>query len=357
MSRYFFLFLFAACCVLPAGAQQAVVLSQQPLSRWDVGTANFSGIAPLGGNRYVLVSDKEPEDGFFIVRIDQHPSTGKVAAMYLESFQGSEPKGKDRDGNSLRDTEGIAFMPSGQTVWLSGEGDQQIVEHALDGRLTGRSLNVPPLFELSNIYENRGFEALTYDASSRLFWTTTETTLRSDGIPSGPQNPGAANFLRLQSFGLDLLPSAQYAYRMEAGRTEFFGRSYIHGVPSLCALPDGRLIVMEREGLFTEDYVGSLCTIKLFVVNPKAGIPIDSGERPEWLSPERFLPKTHLATWTTRLIVVQNNLANYEGMCLGARLDDGRQTLLCINDSQASLGKGMLHLQDYIRVVVLPHGF
>lgn len=353
MSRKIFLLLFA-CCALFASAQQAKVLSQQPLSRWNVGTANFSGITPIGGNRYALVSDKEPDDGFFVFRIDQNPETGVVEAVYLESFNGVAPETRNAKGLSYRDGEGIAYLPSQNTIWISDEREQQIVEHAMDGTLTGRRLQIPEIFSKNNIYHNNGFEALCYDAHSSQFWTTTESTLRSDGQLAGKENPGASPMLRLQSFGEDLLPSSQYAYRMDAGETKFFGKTYIYGVPALCALPDGRLLVMEREGIFPEDQLGSRCNIKIFEINPAEGHQIDSDVKLSTLDPNRFLTKRLIAAWTTRLIIVQNNLANYEGMCLGIRLNDGRQTVLCINDSQASMGRGPVHLRDYIRVVVLP---
>ena len=69
--KIFFLAFFLTA--LAAVAQPVVQLKQQRLSKWGVGTANFSGIAPIHGDRYVMVSDKEPEDGFFEFRIVQNP--------------------------------------------------------------------------------------------------------------------------------------------------------------------------------------------------------------------------------------------------------------------------------------------
>ena len=66
-----FLFSLALTATLAATAQQAVELKQEKLSKWDIGTANYSGIAPVGDGRYLLVSDKEPSDGFFIFTITQ----------------------------------------------------------------------------------------------------------------------------------------------------------------------------------------------------------------------------------------------------------------------------------------------
>lgn len=239
--------LIALCGVLGAAAQSALELKQVPLSRWNVGSAQYSGIAPLGQNRYAVVSDKEPADGFFIFRIDQNAHTGEVTQVYLEGFRGNPSPRVDATGTCLRDCEGIAYLPSAGTVFISGEGDQEILEYALDGKPTGRRLNVPRIFALQHIVPNYGFEALTYSETARRFWTTTESMLPADGAAAGPLHPGVQNLLRLQAFGDNLEPAAQYAYRMDRGRTDDFGKTYVYGVPELTALPDGRLLVLNAK--------------------------------------------------------------------------------------------------------------
>ena len=78
------------------------------------------------------------------------------------------------------------------------------------------------------------------------------------------------------------------------------------------------------------------CSItKLYRVNPDEGAEGD------------MLPKQLLVEFTTRTF----GLANYEGMCLGPVLRDGRQTLILIADSQG--GSGGL-TREYLKVVILP---
>lgn len=103
-------------------------------------------------------------------------------------------------GISLRDCEGVAYVPSTNTVFISGEGDQQILEYSIDGVPTGRKLNVPAIFAAGNIVHNYGFEALTYSDVTHRFWTTTESMLPIDGKAAGPLNPKSQNLLRLQAF-------------------------------------------------------------------------------------------------------------------------------------------------------------
>lgn len=323
-------------------------LRQRSMKRWGVTPANYSGITPLGGNRYAVVSDKEPADGFYTMQIVQDSVTGKVTDVIPEGYCANP------SGTATRDSEGIAYFPQAGTVFISGEGDQQILEYSLNGVPTGRQLNVPEEFGLGKIYPNLGFEAFTYSDATHHFWTISETPLRADGVPNGPAQPETQNYLRLQSFTDELQPLAQYAYRMDLAKSVKPGRTHCHGVPALCALPDGRLLVLEREVRISPHYLSSHVECKIFLINPLESHQIDSYTQFSRLDPNHFMIKTLVATFKTRLNAVQHTFANYEGMCLGRRLCDGTQTLLLINDSQARMGKGPIHLKDYIKVIKLP---
>lgn len=340
---------------LISSAQQAVDLGQVALSKWRIGTGNYSGIASLGNNRYAVVSDKEITDGFFTFLIDQNATTGAIESVYLESFKGnSSPKVSAATGISVRDCEGIAYFSPAGTVFIAGEGDQKILEYNMDGQPTGRELIVPKIFGLGNIVPNYGFESLAYCPATHRFWTTTESTLLKDGNAAGPMHPGEQNLLRLQSFRDDLLPIAQYAYRMDRGKADDFGKIYVYGVSEIATLPDGRLLVMECEADISNGYLSSQCTCKIFMVNPQESWMIDSSTNLQKLDPNKFMTKRLIATFTTHMTPFKQNFANYEGMCLGRQLNDGRQTLLLISDSQGGYGKGPVHLKDYIRVLILP---
>ena len=120
-----------ALCSL-ASAQTAVELKQQSLGKWRIGAAQYSGITALGGNRYAMVSDKEPTDGFFLFRIDQSALTGDVTNVYLEGFKGNRSPKVDAQGISIRDCEGVAYFPQRNTLFISGEGDQRILEYDME---------------------------------------------------------------------------------------------------------------------------------------------------------------------------------------------------------------------------------
>ncbi|MCD8318080.1 MAG: hypothetical protein LUC45_04165 [Paraprevotella sp.] len=69
-------------------AQELLPCPPCDLGHWRVPAGNYSGITPLGGGRYAVVSDKMDQEGFFIFRVVQDPSTGQVTAVINEGFRG-----------------------------------------------------------------------------------------------------------------------------------------------------------------------------------------------------------------------------------------------------------------------------
>lgn len=332
---------------------KAEELKQVSLSRWNIGAGQFSGIASLGQNRYAVVSDKEPTDGFFVFQIEQDGQTGEITNVTLEGFYGNPTPEVDTHGICVRDCEGIAFCPQRESVFISGEGDQEVLEYSLRGQPTGIRLHVPDIFALDKILPNFGFEALSYDSIRHRFWVTTESTLPADGAAASSLHPGVTNTLRLQSFGDDLQPLSQYAYRMDAGKADDLGRIYAFGVPAIEVLPDGRLLVLEREIDVSKNYLPATCRCKLFCVDPEHGYQIDSSCDLKTLDANKFLVKELLADFSTRITAVKYNFANFEGMCLGRVLEDGRLSILLISDSQGGYRKGPIRLKDYLKVILL----
>jgi hypothetical protein len=308
-----------------AMAQEAVVNKQRHFPK-SVPAGNYSGICWMGGDRYAVVDDKSPTAGFRPMTIVVDSLTGDILDVQADSLVTSHQPN--------RDEEGICYVAQTNTVFVSGERDGQIIEYSLDGQPTGRRLHTPEVF--ANTYDNRGFEALTYNAVTRRFWTTTENTLRSDGKrPKAGRN--IVNRLRLQSFGDDLEPSHQYWYITDTLANSGAKSKCTLGVSGMAALDDGRIVVLEREVLRTASAIGSYAHVRLYMVDPKRHQPGDT------------LEKRLIAEFRTRINLTRRNFANYEGICAGPRLADGRQVLLLVADSQNQY-KGIL--RDWFRSVV-----
>lgn len=307
-------------------AQEATVLKQRKFPK-TVPAGNYSGIAWLGGSKYAVANDKSPTTGFYLMTINIDSIVGDILSVHLDTFLTC--------GQPTRDEEGVCYMPQNQTVFVSGEKDQEILEFDLQGQLTGRKLNIPEIFKTA--YSNRGFEALTYQQITHRFWTTSENTLQADG-EKPTIDKKIKNRLRFQSFGDDLQPKEQYWYVTDSAIVKKHKGTSIMGVGGLAALDDGQIVVLEREMYFPKKQIGSYCLVKLYVVDP--------GKH----QPGEVLSKTLLTTFRTRFNLTRRNFANYEGICVGPKLADGRQLLILICDSQNQY-KGVM--RDWFKTIII----
>ena len=274
-------------CLLMLGC--LTVMAQKPQRFHKVlSPGNYSGITALGNDRYAVVSDKSQEDGFFMLHIVIDSVKGRITSFENEGFRSS--------GLPNRDVEGICYRPSTKTVFISGEQDNEVYEYTLDGQRTGRRLDMPAMFRQAD--RNYGLESLTYDSRRHLFFTTTERPLKGDSL------------LRIQSFGDDLKPCRAYSYRPDTPISE----KHFQGVSELCALDDGRLLVLERQIRIPKLKIGASTTIRIYAVTP---------------SEEPLLEKRLLMEFRTRLNLTSRKFANYEGLCQPLS-----NLLLLIADSQ-----------------------
>ena len=286
--------MFRMFCLLMLGCLTAMAQKPQKFHK-QLPPGNYSGIAPIGNNRYVLVSDKSDEDGFFVIRLDIDTIQGRISALENEGFRSS--------GLPNRDMEGICSRPSTNTVFISGETDNEVYEYSLDGQRTGCRLEMPETFKQAE--RNFGLESLTYDRQRHLFFTTSERPLKGDSL------------LRIQSFGDDLKAQRQYFYRPD----DPISSKYFYGVSELCALDDGRLLVLERQIRVPKLKIGASTTIRIYEVTP---------------ADETFLEKKLFKEFRTRLNLTSRKFANYEGLC-----QPFPNLLLLVADSQNRL-KGFL---------------
>lgn len=334
----FLLFLALSAAAVHAAAQIEFVREcRQVKFPKNIPAGDYSGITAIGSNRYAVVSDKSDTDGFFVFSIDVDSITGDITAVRNDGFMGDSLRGGD--------CEGVAYSPSTSTLFISREFDGEIVEYGMDGKLTGRRLEIPSVYKVG--MGNYGFESLAYDAGLGLFWTMNESTLKRDGRQATPQN-GVRNRLRLQSFGDDLKPKAQYAYLMDAPTAHSKASRYAMGVSAVAALGDGRLLVLEREFFVPKMKLGAFVKCKLYEVKPDDGfmIPSDSAMSDSTM----FLPKRLIHSFTTHLRLFDRSIANFEGMCLGPTLADGSTAVILISDSQGRY-KGVL--KDWLKTIVV----
>ena len=306
----------------PEAPDSGLLATPLPSTLLDIASGEYSGITWLGGNQYMVVDDNLKGGGIlrFSIPID---ADGNVGTVLRQVAPGTETA-----GGKAQDTEGIAFVPSENRLYVSSEKNQEIRAYDLNGNDAGSALAVPQ--DMKGIVDNLGFEALTYNETTGLFWTTTEAPLKKDTF--------LPRFVRLQSFDREGKPAGRYFYQIgEPAQTGKNATAYVFGIPALAALDDGRLLVLEREvyvpqGGLWDKLQGSFTNTQIFVVDPvhdTAGL----------------LRKSLLCSFTTSA----RDLADFEGMCLGPILPDGRRTLILIADSQK--GSGGL-TSEYVKVIL-----
>lgn len=315
--KRFFTSIFFVLIAFAVNAQ--IVISEHPAMSLDgeIPAGNYSGITYIGNHLYAVVDDKASRDGFYVWSIDIDSVTGRILQVQNLGFR--------HHGLPNRDAEACTYLPERQTVLVSGEADNSLVEYTMEGQATGRrTANL-----LADAKGNAGLEALTFDERHQMIWTMEEG--------SGTRQ------VRAIGLNTDLQEQVRGTYLLDAPTAKKKSGQHVHGVSAVCALNDevGTLLILEREVYIPKNKVGSWCTCKLYAYPTSAFSVVPSCDKDD---------ARLLWTTTTRMTLFQRNFANYEGMCLGPRLVDGSQVLLLIADSQNRYAG---YLKDYLKVLIL----
>lgn len=378
MLRCNILSVFLAFSLL-AGAQDWKVLRENPQKAFPktVAAGNYSGIAHLHDDIYAVVSDKSDSALYFNFRIQVNPKTGELEQVenlgFTERTDGTLNDGKPWQGQEKGFDHEAIVKVSDSTLVIASEGCCRLKEYPIlptsaDAAKVGSSQNLwESKWPSSEFYPNYNFESLAFDSVRQYLWTIPESTLRKDGQPATPQN-GLANQLRLMrldwgkmkenrnkeeyseqvSSKKDSRYMTPYAYQMDQPSTHKKADIYVMGVSELCALPDGQLLVLEREAFIPKIKIGAFCKCKLYLINPLNSEEFSMKEN--FSSDTPFLKKRLLAEWKTGLSLSKRSFANYEGMCLGPKLEDGSQVVILLSDSQDQYA-GIL--KDWFKTIVI----
>ena len=378
MLRCSILSIFLAFSLL-AGAQDWKVVRENPQKAFPktVAAGNYSGIAHLYDDIYAVVSDKSDSALYFNFRIQVNPKTGELEQVenlgFTERTDGTLNDGKFWQGQEKGFDHEAIVKVSDSTLVIASEGYCRLKEYPIlptsaDAAKVGYQQNLwESRWPSSEFYPNYNFESLAFDSVRQYLWTIPESTLRKDGQPATPQN-GLANQLRLMrldwgkmkenrnkeeyseqvSSKKDSRYMTPYAYQMDQPSTHKKADIYVMGVSELCALPDGQLLVLEREAFIPKIKIGAFCKCKLYLINPLNSEEFSMKEK--FSSDTPFLKKRLLTEWKTGLSLSKRSFANYEGMCLGPMLEDGSQVVILLSDSQDQYA-GVL--KDWFKTIVI----
>ncbi|MGC0403166.1 hypothetical protein RKD27_005810 [Streptomyces sp. SAI-126] len=206
------------------------------------------------------------------------------------------------------------------TRLVTSETEPSIRRYSADGRILDRlpvpaSLQVAPAGRATS---NQTFEGLTLMNGGRTLLASMEYALSGD-------TTGTVRFQTWQRHGKSWQPAAQYAYRTDAA---------FLGVPEVQALPDGRLLVLERG--FTSG-VGN--TVRLYLADPRRATDTSGIENLTGQSGVRLIRKTLLTDIascpslgaTAKQPQPNPLLDNIEGMVVTGH-EKGRLKVLLVSD-------------------------
>jgi hypothetical protein len=301
----------------------------------------LSSIAYDGaGDVFYALSDDPSQFGsarFYTLRVDVSDGSladGDVEFVDVTTLLG--PDGQPFAPLSL-DPEGLALTKD-RTLVITSEGfanrliDPWLRLFSLDGAQL-ESLPLPDAFlpdagATRGVRQNLGFESAATPPNGRFLWSGTEAALVQDGPAASLTQRSPARLLRynLQTGRLD----RQYVYWTDTiaeppvPPTAFA----VNGLVELLPLNNEFLLSMERSFSVGAPDTGN--TIKLYAVKVPGATNVDGAAGLAGsLDDVQPVEKTLLLDLDTLGIP----LDNVEGMTLGPKLPDGRQSLLLVSDN------------------------
>jgi hypothetical protein len=318
--------LAAATCLTAAGPATAVSTSSTTNSRTSNACSSSVSI-----DRFSDTLDKTTYDGTFVgnfsaLAVDKDGSLAALedrSSLFDLDAKTLQPKSAvhlaDENGADL-DSEGLVIDGDG-TRLITSETEPSIRRYSRDGKILDRlpvpsSLLVAPA---GRAVSNQTFEGLTLLPGGH-------TLLASMEYPIAGDTSGAVRFQTwTRTKGNHFELAAQYAYKPDA--------TFL-GVPEVQALPDGRLLVLERG--FTSG-VGN--TVRLYLADPRHATDTSGIEYLTGQSGVRLIKKTLLADIadcpslgaTAKQAQPNPLLDNIEGMVITGR-EKGRYKVLLVSD-------------------------
>ena len=239
-----------------------------------------------------------------------------------------------------KDLEGIAFLPAHPgRVMISDESPQVFEVNLADGKVV-RTLPTPEIFR--QIVKGYGFESLTYSLDGKSLWVANERALKIDGNPQTPATPimvpTRVRLMRYEMDGDRATPREQFEY--ETSGVHDWGGTI--GLCDLAALPDGRLLALERSA--AKNFSGRV-TIRsrVFLIDTAGATdiskpPYDKGLGDPTSQPSSPPPAASLPVKVKKRLLFDDMVCdadgeNLEGLCLGPKLAEDRYVVVGVVDN------------------------
>ena len=326
--------LAAALLPLPCvhAALTATVVSQatRPSSS-TYGAEQISGITWAGGDLYYTVDDNDGK--LYPLTLAINRANGSLANSGISIGTGVTMAGSN-------DMEGCAFDPASGKVWISQETGALVREF---DPATGELLRSAPVPAIQKqYYGNYSLEALTISGDGKTMWTANEESLKCDGTNSTLTAGTTVRLTRFTRLSVhdNWTADGQWAYLTEPiaeNSNQYLAGNSRCGVSALTALPDGTLLVLERGyrgwGTLADDFKNYIYAVDFSGATDITDIPS--------LKEATYTRVGKTCIWKD----MELKIVNYEGMCLGPRLDDGSCVLVVVADGGNSGNEKVMTLK------------
>lgn len=299
-------------------------------------------------NEYYCISDdrsaKNPAR-FYTVRIainhDKIDSVVFLKSTFLKDEQGKFYPNSQQDPFHTPDPEALRYDPKNNTFIWSSEGERivtpqkTVLENPAVTEITTQgnyidTFQLPPQVIMHATEDgprrNSVFEGVTFDDNYKNLFVSVEEPLYQDGPRAG--NGDSSGIIRILKFNMATKkPVAQYAFQIEpVAYPAITPNAFkINGISDILYIGDNKILVLERSYS-----TGRLaCTIKVFIAD------LSSAENIENIY--SLKGKSGIKLATKKLLLNMDDLGiyidNVEGITLGPKLSDGKQSVLFIVDN------------------------
>lgn len=272
----------------------------------------LSGLAYAGivsGNTYRYLAVSNTQKTIYSMDIKINKTTGAVESANVVSeltvYEGT-------------DLEGIAIQDS-SSMWVSDETGPAIRKYSRTERRVLDSISLPEI--LGSQRENRSLESLAISPLDKSIWTANEEALNVDGDAA---SIGGGTTVRIFKFASDYSPAGQWVYNVDPIESAFLQKE-LSGVSDMAILPDGRLLMLERE------LDGNGFRSRVYLADVKGATDVSSMAG---LLGQSYTPVSKSLLWEKRFAF--GNFNNYEGISLGPTLQDGSISLLLVSDDNTN---------------------
>lgn len=330
-------FIVSALCMLAAPLARAaepevslelLAAAQIPADQ-EGALRGISGLAyrPRTGTWIAVSDDKKRGADIFlelrfeleITPIAENVAVHRLGYEIVRSWGAARPRG-------ATDAEAIAFDPTGMTMFIGFEKPPAI--QAITEDIGARDFPVPREV-VETAVPNRAFEAIAYRrqrgaSGGDQVWAATEAALRADGPEATHEAGTDCRVLVFDAKSLEL--TDQFTYRTEPAPKGMVPSRTFNSLAEMEALPDGRILMLERGASVPRGYQVTFFTI-------------DGTTTPG--PPDRFpiLDKRRIASSADLGLPLIGNL---EAMALGPEIDDdlgGRLLIVMADDNFGADGQ------------------